>query len=192
MDIKMLSKRYSTPGYVKVIGTILFPAAFILIVVMPVFELIPQDQFMNVFNAQWVATGSSYTAEQLSMFTMLANDYGSGPAMGIFMAQCILSVIAGVALLWVNRPKLAAIPAAVMLWSIVFSVFRSPAHLYTGKEFWGTADATDFVSVYTKDGVNSVFHTLGNYWMLWVCGIVLLAFAVFAIVSTKTLIEKKK
>ena len=211
MDIKMLTKRYSTPMYVKAIGTILFPAALILMMVLPVFELIPQDQYINVFNLQGVANGS-YDSTTYTIFTMMENDYGSGLAMGIMMTQCILSAIAGVALLYINRPKIAAIPAAVMLWTIIFSVFRArstsnndvPAKLFTGPEFWtemgkqgvqvkGSPDeATGFVQQYTRGGKDYIFRYLGDYWVLWVCGIILLAFVIFGIVKTKTLIEKKK
>lgn len=212
MDIKMLTKRYSTPMYIKAIGLILFPLVFILMLVLPVFELIPQEQYINVFNLQGAATGS-YSAETFTVFTMLQNDYGNNLAMGIILTQCILSVVAGIALLWVNRPKLAAIPASVILWSIVFSVFRAtatpvnknvPAKLYSGTEFWtaisksgatfdgSPSDATGFVQQYTRDGNQYIFNMLGRYWILWVCGIILLAFVIFAIVRTKTLIEKKK
>ena len=123
MDIKMLSKRYSTPGYIKVIGTLLFPAVFILMLVLPVFEMIPEDQYINVFNNQGVATGT-YSSTQYTMFTMLQNDYHTGTTMAIFMVVAILSVICGIFFLWVNRPKLAAIPASLILVEVVFSVFR--------------------------------------------------------------------
>ena len=212
MDIKMLSKRYSTPMYAKIIGTILFPATVILMMVLPVFELIPQEQYINVFNLQGVANGP-YDATQYTMFTMMENDYGTGLAMGIMLTQCILAVIAGVLLLYVNRPKIAAIPAALIFWTIIFSVFRArltannptvPAKLYKGHEFWteiaksghpvnGSPDsATGFVQQYTRDGQNYIFRYLGDYWMLWVCGVILIAFIIFAIVKTKTLIEKNK
>lgn len=212
MDIKMLTKRYGTPTYIKAIGTILFPAVLILIIILPVFELIPQEQYINVFNLQGVANGN-YDSTQYTIFTMMQNDYGTGLAMGIMLTQCILSAIAGVILLWINRPKIAAIPASVMLWTIIFSVFRArqtginkdvPAKLFTGKEFWteiaksghtvngDPSDATGFVQQYTHDGSNFVFRFLSDYWVVWVCGLVLLAFVIFAIVKTKTLIEKKK
>ncbi len=211
MDIKMLSKRYSTPMYVKVIGTILFPATVILMMILPVFELIPQEQYINVFNLQGVANGP-YDATKYTMFTMMENDYGSGLAMGIMLTQCILAVIAGVLLLYVNRPKIAAVPAALIFWTIIFSIFRArststnnvPAKLYTGTEFWTAVaksghpvdgdpeSATGFVQQYTRGGDNFIFRYLSDYWILWVCGAVLIAFTIFAIVKTKTLIEKDK
>ncbi len=112
-----------------------------------------------------------------------------------------------------NRPKLAAIPAALIFWQVIFSVFRArqtginkavPAKLFTGVEFWTSVDksiasqdqpidkATGFVQQYTHDGQDYIFQYLGNYWMLWCIAIVLLAVVIVAIVTTKTMIEKKK
>ena len=212
MDISILTKRYSTPVAIKAIGSIVFIVAFIMMVAIPVFALIPQDQYINVFNMQGVANGT-YDSTTYTIFTMLANDYGSGLAMGIMLTQCILSVICGIAFLWMNRPKLAAIPAALIFWQVIFSVFRArqtginkavPAKLFTGVEFWTSVDksiasqdqpidkATGFVQQYTHDGQNFIFQYLGNYWMLWCIAIVLLAVVIVAIVTTKTMIEKKK
>ena len=70
MDIKMLTQRYSTPMYIKVIGTLLFPAVFIMMLVLPVFELIPYQQYANVFNAKGEATGA-YEATNKTIFSML-------------------------------------------------------------------------------------------------------------------------
>lgn len=212
MDISILTKRYSTPVAIKAIGSIVFIVAFIMMVAIPVFALIPQDQYINVFNMQGVANGT-YDSTTYTIFTMLANDYGSGLAMGIMLTQCILSVICGIAFLWMNRPKLAAIPAALIFWQVIFSVFRArqtginkavPAKLFTGVEFWTSVDksiasqdqpidkATGFVQQYTHDGQDFIFQYLGNYWMLWCIAIVLLAVVIVAIVTTKTMIEKKK
>ena len=212
MDINILTKRYSTPTALKALVSILFIVTFILLVAVPVFELIPQDQYINVFNLQGVPSGS-YESTSYTVFTMLQNDYGSGLAMGIMLTQCILSVICGIALIWMNRPKMAAIPASVLLWQVIFSLFRSrqtaintkvPATLFTGHEFWesvsksgGTFDqpidkASGFVQQYTHDDKNFIFGYLGGYWVLWVFAFVLLAFVIVAIVKSKTLIEKKK
>lgn len=212
MDISILTKRYSTPVAIKAIGSIVFIVAFIMMVAIPVFALIPQDQYINVFNMQGVANGT-YDSTTYTIFTMLANDYGSGLAMGIMLTQCILSVICGIAFLWMNRPKLAAIPAALIFWQVIFSVFRArqtginkavPAKLFSGVEFWTSVDksiasqdqpidkATGFVQQYTHDGQDFIFQYLGNYWMLWCIAIVLLAVVIVAIVTTKTMIEKKK
>ena len=204
MDVKMISKRYSTPTYIKAIGTLLFPAVFVVMLVMPIFELIPQDVYLNVFNVNGVATGS-YESTQYTLFTMLANDYGNNIGFTVFMIQSILAVVCGVALLWVNRAKLAVIPAAVLMWEVIFSVFRSPAKLFTGVEFWtemnkaglasvdvSTVPDGGFVSRYAVDGKDCIFNTLGNYWMLWVCGLVLMAAVIAGVAVTKTLIEKQK
>ena len=81
-----------------------------------------------------------------------------------------------------------------------------PAKLFSGSEFWtninksvasvdGNIDVDakgTFVQQYTKDGTDYIFNTLGRYWLLWVAGILLLAFVIFSIVVTKTLVEKKK
>lgn len=195
MDIKMLSKRYSTPGYLKAIGTLLFPAVFILMLVLPVFEMIPEDQYINVFNNQGVATGT-YSAKSFTMFTMLENDYHTGAVMAIFMVVAILSVLCGIFFLWVNRAKLAAIPASLILAEVIFSVFRSPAKLYTAAEYFqakglSTDGADGFVHFY-NNGQPEIFHCLGQYWLLWVCAFVLLAAVIWAIIASKTLIEKKK
>ena len=45
-------------------------------------------------------------------------------------------------------------------------------------------------SVHQRTGF--IFQYLGNYWMLWCIAIVLLAVVIVAIVTTKTMIEKKK
>ena len=211
MDISILTKRYSTPVAIKAIGSIVFIVAFIMMVAIPVFALIPQDQYINVFNMQGVANGT-YDSTTYTIFTMLANDYGSGLAMGIMLTQCILSVICGIAFLWMNRPKLAAIPAALIFWQVIFSVFRArqtginkavPAKLFTGVEFWTSVDksiasqdqpidkATGFVQQYTHDGQDYIFQYLGNYWMLWCIAIVLLAVVIVAIVTTKTMINHR-
>ena len=116
MDINILTKRYSTPTALKALVSILFIVTFILLVAVPVFELIPQDQYINVFNLQGVPSGS-YESTSYTVFTMLQNDYGSGLAMGIMLTQCILSVICGIAFIWTNRPKFAAIPASVRVTS---------------------------------------------------------------------------
>ena len=215
MDIKILTKRYSTPSFVKAIGSILFIAVVVLLIALPVFELIPQDQYINVFNYNGTPKGGAYDSTTYTIFTMMQNDYGSGLAMGIMLTQCIISAIAGVALLWMNRPKFAAIPASLILWTVIFSAFRAtqtgvnkdvPAKLFMGPEFWSSVHKNiasqdgsfeelskgSFVQQYTKDGDNFIFNTLGRYWVLWVMAILLLAFVIFGIVVTKTLIEKKK
>lgn len=196
MDIKMLTKRYSTPGYAKVIGTLLFPAVFILMLVLPVFEMIPEEQYLNVFNNQGVA-GGSYSSKTFTMFTMLENDYHNGGIVVAFIVVAALAVLCGICFLWMNRPKLAAFPAAVLLVEIVFSIFRSPLKLYTGAEYCKISGATDdgaagFVHRYQAGDGFEIFHRFGQYWLLWIAGIVLLAFIIVAIVRTKTLIEKKK
>ena len=214
MDIKMLTKRYRTPVFAKGLGSILFIAVVVLMIALPVFELIPQSEYINVFNLSGSAKGD-YSSTTYTIFTMMENDYGSGLAMGIMLTQCIISAVAGVALLWMNRPKFAAIPASLILWTVIFSVFRAtqtgvnkdvPAKLFTGPEFWTNinknvasvdgnidVDAKDtFVQQYTKDGTDYIFNTLRDYWILWVAGIVLLAFVIFSIVVTKTLVQKKK
>ncbi len=212
MDIKILTNRYSTPMYVKVIGTLLFPAIFILMVVLPVFEMIKLSDYANVFNINGAAKGS-YDSTQYTMYTMLENDYHNGGVMIGFIIVAVLAVICGIAFLWMNRPKLAAIPAALIFWQVIFSVFRArqtginkavPAKLFTGVEFWTSVDksiasqdqpidkATGFVQQYTHDGQDYIFQYLGNYWMLWCIAIVLLAVVIVAIVTTKTMIEKKK
>ena len=195
MDVKILSKRSSTPGYLKVIGTLLFPAVFILMLVLPVFEMIPEDQYINVFNNQGVATGT-YSSTQYTMFTMLENDYHTGTVMAIFMDVAILSALCGLFFLWVNRAKLAAIPASLLLAEVIFSVFRSPAKLYTSAEYFSanglsTDGAEGFVHRYTN-GDPTIFHRFGQYWLLWICAFVLLAVVIWAIIASKTLIEKKK
>lgn len=203
MDVKMITKRYSTPTIIKVIGTLLFPAAFIIMMILPVFELIPQDVYVNVFNTHGVPA-TAYESTQYTIFTMLANDYGSGLAMGIFVTLCILASLCGIALLWMNRPKIAVAPAAVLLWTVIFSVFRSPATLFTGEEYWIFANknglaavedvknASGFVNQYSVGGKDYIFNTLGQYWVLWCIGLLLLAFTIVGIVVTKTLVEKKK
>ena len=202
MDVKMITKRYSTPTIIKIIGTLLFPAAFIIMMFLPVFELIPQDVYLNVFNTQGVAS-TAYESTQYTIFTMLANDYGSNLAMIIFVTQCVLAALCGVALLWMNRPKIATVPAAVLLWSVIFSVFRSPAKLFTGEEFWEyvtknglaaspNSTASGFVIKYTVGGKDYIFNTLGQYWVLWCVAILVLTLTIVGIVLTKTLIEKKK
>ena len=196
MDIKILTTRYSTPGFVKIIGTLLFPAVLILMLVLPVFEMIPEDQYLNVFNNQGVASGS-YSSKTFTMFTMLENDYHNNAIMVWFIIVAVLAVLCGICFLWMNRPKLAAIPASVLLVEIIFSIFRSPLKLYTGAEYCKISGATDdgaagFVHRYqTTDGF-AIFHRFGQYWLLWIAGIILLAFIIVAIVRTKTLIEKKK
>ena len=208
MDIKMLTNRYSTPMYIKVIGTLLFPLVFILMVAIPVFEMIPLDQYAKVFNFKGEATGS-YSADTYTIFGMLNIDYPSGAALGFFMTFSILAVICGIAFLWMNRAKLAAAPMAVLFITVIFSLFRSPTHFYNGNEaydFWnklytaglqtrGTIDQNDtdyFIHQYTVDGKDYIWSRLGQYWVLWVAALVLLAFSIVAIVKTKTLIEKKK
>ncbi len=71
MDISILTKRYSTPVAIKAIGSIVFIVAFIMMVAIPVFALIPQDQYINVFNMQGVANGT-YDSTTYTIFTMLA------------------------------------------------------------------------------------------------------------------------
>ncbi len=88
MDISILTKRYSTPVAIKAIGSIVFIVAFIMMVAIPVFALIPQDQYINVFNMQGVANGT-YDSTTYTIFTMLANDYGSGLAMGIMLLSAV-------------------------------------------------------------------------------------------------------
>ena len=213
MDISILTKRYSTPVAIKAIGSIVFIVAFIMMVAIPVFALIPQDQYINVFNMQGVANGT-YDSTTYTIFTMLANDYGSGLAMGIMLTQCILSVICGIAFLWMNRTKLAIAPASVLFVEVIFSIFRSPDAFYDAKhvaDFWqqsinagfvqncATDDATGYVARYFCDGTadkvsanDLIFNRLGQYWVLWIAAIVLMAFCIFGVVKTKTLIEKKK
>lgn len=215
MDIKMLTKRYRTPVFAKGLGSILFIAVVVLMIALPVFELIPQGEYINVFNLGGGTKGEVYSSTTYTIFTMMENDYGSGLAMGIMLTQCIISAIAGVALLWMNRPKFAAIPASLILWTVIFSVFRAtqtgvnkevPAKLFTGPEFWtsinknvasvdGNIDVDakgTFIQQYTKGDENFIFNTLGRYWVLWVMAIVLLAFVILSIIVTKTLVEKKK
>ena len=216
MNVKILTTRYKTPSFIKLIGSILFIAVVVLMIAMPVFELIPQGQYIEAFNYDGaLKEGATYTSETYTVFTMMQHDYGNAAAMAIMMTQCILGAVAGVALLWMNRPKFAAIPASLILWTVVFSVFRAtqtgvnkdvPAKLFTGPEFWTNinknvasvdgnidVDAKDtFVQQYTKDGTDYIFNTLRDYWILWVAGIVLLAFVIFSIVVTKTLVQKKK
>ena len=217
MDISILTKRYSTPMYVKVIGTLLFPAVFILMLVLPVFELIPFEEYGMVFNIHGVASTSSYSSTKYTMFQMLPNDYKNGAVMGCFIAVAILCVICGIAFLWMNRAKLAAIPASIMAVMTIFSYLRSPEpdgkagdkiirYFYDSnhvEEFWekvnqnvrpvpNTGDASGCVMEYKVDGKEVVFNQFGQYWLLWIASGVLLAFVIFAIVKTKTLIEKKK
>ena len=216
MNVKILTTRYKTPSFIKLIGSILFIAVVVLMIAMPVFELIPQDQYITAFNYDGsVKEGATYTAETFTIFTMMEHDYGNAAAMGIMITQCILGAVAGVALLWMNRPKLAAIPAAVICWTIIFSVFRAtqtgvnkvlPAKLFDGPEFWtsvnkniasldgpfGDASKGTYVQQYTIDGKNYIFETFARYWLVWVAGGVLIACVIAAILLTKTLIEKKK
>ena len=49
MDISILTKRYSTPVAIKAIGSIVFIVAFIMMVAIPVFALIPQDGSDDVY-----------------------------------------------------------------------------------------------------------------------------------------------
>ena len=197
MDITILTKRYSTPGSSKIIGTLLFPLVFILMLAIPVFEMIPEASYLNVFNNQGVPSGS-YDSTQYTMYTMMNNDYHSGAWMAWFIVFGVLSVICGVAFLWMNRAKLAAIPASILLAEVIFSVFRSPLKLYTGAEYCkaiskATTDGADgFVLRYANGDNFEIFRTLGSYWVLWLAAIVLLAFVIYTIVVTKTLIEKKK
>ena len=197
MDIKMLTKRYSTPMYAKVLGTLLFPAVFILMLVLPVFEMIPQDQYLNVFNNQGVANGS-YESTQYTMYTMMQNDYHTGGVMIGFIVVAVLCVLCGIFFLWANRPKIAAAPASIILAEVVFSIFRSPAKLYTGEEFFkafkpeNASGAEGFVHQYKAGDGFEIFHRFGQYWVLWIAAILLLAAVIVAIAVTKTLIEKKK
>ena len=103
----------------KVLGTLLFPAVFILMLVLPVFEMIPQDQYLNVFNNQGVANGS-YESTQYTMYTMMQNDYHTGGVMIGFIVVAVLCVLCGIFLLWANRPKIAAAPASIILAEVVF------------------------------------------------------------------------
>lgn len=201
MDIKMLTQRYSTPMYIKVIGTLLFPAVFIMMLVLPVFELIPYQQYANVFNAKGEATGA-YEATNKTIFSMLPVDYHSNAIEVVFIIVAVLCVICGIAFLWMNRAKLAAIPASVLLAEIIFAFLRSPEPFYDINhiaDFWekanpatSTKDVAGSIMQYTVDGDNFIFRQLGQYIVLLICGIVLLAFVICAIVVTKTLIEKKK
>ncbi len=201
MDIKMLTKRYSTPMYVKVIGTLLFPAVFIVMLVLPVFELIPYQQYATVFNAMGEPSGG-YDATTKTMFAMLPLDYNSSATEVAFIIVAVVCVVCGIAFLWMNRAKLAAIPASILLTEIVFSFLRSPNPFYDINhiaDFWeeanpavSTKDVAGCVMQYNVDGDDFIFRQLSQYWMLLVCGVVLLAFVIFAIVSTKTLVEKKK
>ena len=45
MNVKILTTRYKTPSFIKLIGSILFIAVVVLMIAMPVFELIPQGQY---------------------------------------------------------------------------------------------------------------------------------------------------
>lgn len=213
MDIKILTNRYSTPMYVKVIGTLLFPAIFILMVVLPVFEMIKLSDYANVFNINGVAKGS-YDSTQYTIYTMLENDYHNGGVMVGFIIFAVLAVICGIAFLWMNRTKLAVIPASVLFVEVIFSIFRSPDAFYDAKhvaDFWqqsinagfvqncATDDATGYVARYFCDGTadtvsanDLIFNRMGQYWVLWIAAIVLMAFCIFGVVKTKTLIEKKK
>lgn len=196
MDVSILTKRYSTPGYAKIIGTLLFPAVFILMLVLPVFEMIPEEQYLNVFNNQGVATGS-YKSQTYTIFTMLKNDYHTNAVMVWFIIFGVLAVICGIAFLWMNRPKLAAIPMSVLLTEIIFSIFRSPLKLYTAKAYWdmhglSSDGASGFVHRYQNGDAYEIFHRFGSYWVLWIAGLVLLVFIIVAIVRTATLIAKKK
>ena len=197
MDVSILTKRYSSPGTAKVIGTLLFPLVFILMLVLPVFEMIPEAEYLNVFNNQGVPSGG-YSSTQYTMFNMMNNDYHSGAWAAWFIVFGVLSVLCGIAFLLMNRAKLAAIPASIILAEVIFSVFRSPAKLYTGVEYCkaiskATTDGADgFVLRYQNGDAFEIFRTLGQYWVLWCAAIVLLAFVIYTIVVTKTLIEKKK
>ena len=197
MDIKMLTKRYSTPMYAKILGVILFPAAFILMLVLPVFELIPQDQYLNVFNNQCVAKGA-YDSTQYTMYTMMPNDYHNDGIMIAFIIVAALCVVCGIFLLFANRPKMAAAPASIILAEVIFSIFRSPYKLYEATNFFKAykpeyADgANGFVHQYKAGDEFSIFSCFAQYWVLWIAAIVLLAGVIVAIASTKTLIEKKK
>lgn len=197
MDIKMLTKRYATPMFAKVLGVILFPAAFVLMLVLPVFELIPQDQYLNVFNNQCVAKGA-YDSTQYTMFTMMQNDYHNGGIMIAFIIVAALCVCCGIFLLFANRPKMAAAPAALILTEVVFSIFRSPYKLYEAKDFFKAfkpeiADgANGFVHQYKTGEDFSIFNCFTQYWVLWIAAILLFVGVIVAIATTKTLIEKKK
>ena len=220
MDIKILTKRYKTPSYIKGIGSLLFIAVIILMIALPVFELIPQEQYANVFNLNGSAKGNTYDSTSYTIFQMMEYDYGSGLAMGIMLTQCILSAVAGIALLWMNRPKLALIPTSLICWTVIFSVFRATstminpdvnAKILNGHEFWTEyvsspdsivasmdqltlekATKGTYIQRYTIDGKNYIFNTFGRYWLLWVGAFLLLVCSIAAIIVTKTLIEKKK
>lgn len=216
MNVKILTTRYKTPSFIKLIGSILFIAVVVLMIAMPVFELIPQGQYIAAFNYDGaLKEGATYTSETYTVFTMMQHDYGNAAAMAIMMTQCIIGAVTGVALLWMNRPKLAAIPAAVICWTIIFSVFRAtqtgvnkvlPAKLFDGPEFWtsvnknissldgpfDTMSKGTYVQQYTIDKEHYIFSTFGRYWLIWVAGCVLLACVIAAILLTKTMIEKKK
>ena len=219
MDIRILTDRYSTPMYIKIIGTLLFPALLILMLAMPVFELIPLETYGNIFNHNGVATGS-YESDKYSIFSMLKIDFFSMLKMTkidywadwvptIFVVIAVLAVNYGILLLWINRPKMAMAPAAILFVEIIFSIFRSPDVFYNIKgrpdapEFWqhisdtiasqdSTKDAQYFIHEYHVNGKTEIFNRFGYYWVLWIAGIVLIGFLIFAIVKTKTLIEKKK
>ena len=47
MNVKILTTRYKTPSFIKLIGSILFIAVVVLMIAMPVFELIPQGQYIE-------------------------------------------------------------------------------------------------------------------------------------------------
>ncbi|MEE3334405.1 MAG: hypothetical protein VZR54_09110 [Ruminococcus sp.] len=208
MDIRILTDRYSTPMYIKIIGTLLFPALLILMLAMPVFELIPLETYGNIFNHNGVATGS-YESDKYSIFSMLKIDYCADWVTTIFVVIAVLAVNYGILLLWINRPKMAMAPAAILFVEIIFSIFRSPDVFYNIKgrpdapEFWqhisdtiasqdSTKDAQYFIHEYHVNGKTEIFNRFGYYWVLWIAGIVLIGFLIFAIVKTKTLIEKKK
>lgn len=220
MNVKILTTRYKTPSLLKIIGTILFITVVVLMIVLPVFELIPQDEYINVVNLKGeFKDGASYSSETYTIFTMMENDYTDtyGIALSIMMTQTIVAGVVGIALLWMNRPKIAMVPAAVIFWTIIFSVFRAtktilndsvPAKLFGGNDFWdmvgastdiankGTYDENSlkgvFMQQYTKDGKDYIFNQFGRYWLLWIAGILLIAGVIVAIVLTKTMIEKKK
>ena len=192
--------------YVKVIGTLLFPAVLILMLVLPVFELIPLEEYANVFNIHGVPNGSTYHPINKTMFSMLPLDYHHNSVETAFIIVAVLCAVCGIAFLWMNRAKLAAIPASLMLVMAVFSFLRSPNPFYDEnhvEDFWemvnknirpipSTEDATGCIMQYKIDGKDYILHQLAQYWILWVAAAVLLAFVIFAIVKTKTLIEKKR
>lgn len=199
--------------YIKVIGTLLFPAVFLIMFLMPVFEMIPQEQFIKVFNFNGEMIGETYDSTKYTIFTMLTNDYGTNAAQVIFLIQTILAVVCGIIFLWINRPKLATIPAAVVLWAAIFSAFRSTVQtdvmdadriFFTGNGFWefmndsglaafsSSDSASGFIHRYKINGQFNILHVLSQYWVIWCAAIVLLAFTIVAIAVTKTLIEKKK